>query len=282
MTDTDVALATLDKKADRLISELGLDPDGPPDQFTYEAGFQLGHRFAGLLPTKQQTFDAVAFEVLDLLSSIFPKNVDPETEEFQAYFVAPYVSKMLLGRGLTAPQIASIASVSPEHFYRLQRNGLSIAYERQSTRPRPGVNRRYSGLDGRQVHLMVDHRGVVSRPWPGPAAAIQPFVVGLMAGLQSWLDDPKIRAQIEPRVKLALAAVFRDPALGDLFDGFVGALERIAMRLRDSVPMTDKEREEVASFVVAASDLKKHKPEFLAAFADAARRIRGGSARGGS
>lgn len=272
MTDAEIALAALDKKADRIIEELGLDPEGPPEQFTYETGFQLGQRFASLLPVKQEVFDAVAFEILDSFLSMFPMNTDPETEEFQAYFWAPFISKLLTGRGLTVPQLATIARVTPEHVYRLQRNGLSILYKQEEPTPRIGVNRRYIGLDGRQVHLTVDHRGIVTRPWPGPAAAFQPFVTGLLSGLTACLDTPQIRAQIEPRVQLALSKVLCDPAMGDLFDGVTDAVQRVATSIRDSVPMMISERDESTKFIVAVADLRTHKHEFLAELSEAAKR----------
>ena len=274
MTDTELELAALDKKADLIIEELGLDPEGPPEQLTYELGYELGQRFASLLPVKQEVFDAIAFEILDSFVSMFPKNPDPETEEFQAYFLSTFLSKQLTGRGLTTPQLAAVAGVTPEHVYRLQRNGLSILFNRDEPNPRVGVNRRFSGLDGRQNHLMIDPQGVVSRPWPGPASTFQPFVTGLLSGLKVQLDTPQVRAQLEPRVRIALTKVLCDPAMGDLFDGVTEAAMRVGTAIRDSVLVMMSEKEKVTDFVAAIADLKTHRQEFLDAIAEAARQVK--------
>ena len=274
MTDTDAALAALDKKTNRLLEEVGITPDGPPDQLTYETGLELGKRFASLLPVEQSVFDAVAFEILDSFADLFPEDPDPETLEFQAYFLGPFLSKLISGRGLTIPQLAIVAGVSAEHVYRLHRNGLTILYKHENAVAVTGVNRRYSGLDGRESHLVIDHEGFVTKPWPEPAGVFQPFIVGLITGVRSWLDDPHLRGQLEAGIRGAITKVMVDPVIGDLFDGVTEAGERVATALRDSVLVMKSEKGRATDFVAALAGLRTHRHQFLDAMAEATRQIR--------
>ena len=78
MTD-EAVLAKLEEKADRIFEDLGLDPTGPPEQFTFEAGQELGRRFAELWPAEQAVRDyllkKVMREALTEFAAIFPRSV---------------------------------------------------------------------------------------------------------------------------------------------------------------------------------------------------------------
>ena len=143
MTDEDL-LEELAERAERIFEEMGFDPDGPLDQFNYESGREFGQRLVGLWPAdprlRDRTLRQVGREVLNELQSTFPSAFNPEIVELQAYFLGPLISKFLSGHGLTVPQLARLAGVTPEHVYRLKRAGLSILFEEEEPTIRSGVN----------------------------------------------------------------------------------------------------------------------------------------------
>ncbi len=281
MTEEGPSSTALDEKADRIFEEIGLDPDGPPEHLTYEAGRKFGERFGEFLPLDQDIIDEILREALEEFAGIFPKDPDPETIEFRAYLLGPLVALFLTGRGLTTPEMAKLAGVTRQHAYRLNRKGLSIIYEERSPPVKVGVNRRFSGRDERETHHVLNLKGVTKKPWPAPADAVQPFLLGMMDGLQVCLERPEIRAELEPRFKRAFSNLLQDPSLGELMDGVVLALDRIAQGLRDTIPgqpgpilRMKSEREKVLAFQAMLAELSRQRPAVLAELAKAGRALR--------
>ena len=128
MTDSEKTLARLEERADQIAEELGLDPDGPPEQLTYDVGFQFGSRFKELLPVEQTVVDELVREILAEMGALLPLEPNAEIIEFQTYFLAPLISVFLTGRGLTLAEMATLASVPSQHTYRLNREGMSIIF----------------------------------------------------------------------------------------------------------------------------------------------------------
>ncbi len=108
MTEEGPSTTALDEKADRIFEEIGLDPDGPPEQLTYEAGRKFGERFGEFLPLDQDIINEILLDALEEFAAIFPRDPDPETIEFQAYLLGPLVTLFLAGRGLTIPEMATL------------------------------------------------------------------------------------------------------------------------------------------------------------------------------
>jgi hypothetical protein len=270
----------IDEKADQILIEIGLDPEGPPEQFTFEAGRQFGERFGELLPLDQEVFDQVFRELVEGFASFFPRDADSETIEFQAYFLGPLLSKFLTGRGLTVPEMATLAGVTQQRAYRLHRKGLSILYDQSEPLARAGVNRRFSGRDDRKTHHVVDINGVARRPWPAPADLVQPFLLGAMEGVKVTLERDDVRAQLEPCFRRAFANQLSDPALAEVIDGLILALNRIAQGLRDTPPGQDgpilrmkAERGKAIEFQEMLAELSRQKPAILAMLEEAGRAL---------
>jgi len=266
MTEEGQSNTALDEKADRVLEELGLDLNGPPTQLTYDAGRKFGERFGEFLPLDQEIIDEVLREILGQFVSMFPKDPDPETVEFQAYFLGPLVNLFLSGRGLTIPEMAVLARVTREHAYRLNRKGLSIMFGEQVPQKRVGVNRRFDGRDDREHRLVLDTRGFTKKPWPAPAEVARPFMLGMMEGLAACLERPEVRGVIEPAFMRGFAALLADPKLGDLMDGVVLSLDRIAQGLRDTAPgqtgpilRMKAEREKAFQFQAMLSEIRAHR-----------------------
>jgi len=280
MTEEGQTTTALDTKADRILEDMGLDPDGPPSQLTYAAGQEFGRRFAELLPLDQSVVDELLGELLTEFSVIFPLDPDAETVEFQAYMLGPMVSSFIAGRGLTIPELATLAKVSRQRAYRLNRKALTLIYAEREPPARTGVNRRFSGRDERETHHVVDPEGFAKKPWPSPIDAAQPFILGMMAGLQQCLQRPEVRAALEPQFKQALSNLMQDPSLGELMAGVVLALDRIAQGLRDTVPgqpgpilRMKAEREKAVEFQAMLAELSRHRPMLLAELAKAGRKL---------
>ncbi len=268
------------------MEEIGLDPDGPPEQLTYEAGRGFGERFGELLRLDQEIIDEIVREAVEEYASIFPKDPDQGAIEFQAYLLGPLVALFLTGRGLTTPQMAMLARVTRQHAYRLNRKGLSIIYEERAPPVRVGVNRRFSGRDDRETHHILDLHGPMKKPWPAPADAVQPFILGLMDGLQVSLGRPEVRAVLEPRIKRVLSELLRDPSLGDLMDGLILGLDRVAQGLRDTAPgqpgpilKIRVEREKALAFQQMLAEVSRQRPAVLAELAKAGRALKTTSPR---
>lgn len=263
MWDETASTSAIDERVDHILSGLGLKPDGPAEQFTYFAGRAFGERFGELLPIDQALLDSMVREALEEFESIFPTNPDAETLEFQAYLLGPLVSLFLAGRGLTIPEIAILAGVTRAHAYRLNRVGLSIIYAEKESTPHVGVNRRYSGRDDRESHRVIDLDRLGLKPWPEPIEPIRPFLLGMMDGLKAALARPEVRDQIEPKMLAAFGNLLSDSAVGDVIDGMILALDRIAQGLRDTAPgqsgpilRMQSDREKAVAFQGMLAELK--------------------------
>lgn len=281
MTEEGPSTTALDEKADRIFEEIGLDPDGPPEQLTYEAGRKFGERFGEFLPLDQDIINEILLDALEEFAAIFPRDPDPETIEFQAYLLGPLVTLFLAGRGLTIPEMATLAGVTRQHAYRLNRKGLSIIYEQRAPPVKVGVNRRFSGRDDRETHHVLNPQGLTKKPWPAPADAVQPFLLGMMDGLRACLERPEIRAELEPRFKSAMSDLLQDPSLGELVDGLVLALDRISQGLRDTAPgqagpilSMKSEREKALAFQRTLAEMSRQRPAILAELAKAGRALK--------
>jgi hypothetical protein len=248
MAEQDGDETEFDKLADQILSEMGLGPDCPRTSLTYEAGAELGSRLLTAVLSAPSLATAFARDILQIYREMFPPAPDVDSVEAQAYFWGPLVAKWLTGRGLTVPQIARLAGVSSDHVYRLMRGGLRILFIEAEPPARTGVNRRYSGIDGRETYLLPDPTGLTEREWPGEGEEIRPFIQGLMTGLQAWLGDPDNKARLEPVFTAALASALTDPSLGSIFDGAIVAFQRVSLDLRDRVFTMQAERERATNF----------------------------------
>jgi hypothetical protein len=273
MTEPNASLAKLEEKADQIAEELGLDPDGSPEQLTYAVGFQLGSRLKELLPVDQAVIDEIVREVLSEVAAMFPLEPDGEIIEFQTYFLAPLVSGFLVGRGLTLAQMATLAAVPIQHTYRLNRKGLSIIFAPKQPTFGAGINRRFSGRDDRKTYLTLDYQGFATKPWPEPISEVQPFLQGFLAGMKSWLDEPAVREMLEPSLKLAMSKLLSDPELGNIFDGLLLALQRIAQGLRDRVLTMKAEKQRVLQFESMLVELAAQRARFLSELANVGKRL---------
>jgi hypothetical protein len=256
MTEMGQATTTLDEKADRILEDLGLDPEGGPEQFTFEVGHEFGFRFAEALTVEAELFEEFLREMLLEFASLFPRDPDSDVIELQAYLLGPLVSLFLTGRGLTIPEMATLAGVNRQHAYRVNRMGLSMIYAEQAPPVKSGVNRRFSGRDDRETHHIVDVRGFVKKPWPEPLDSIQPFLLGTIAGMKVFLERPVVKAQLEPALMRAFANLLADPGLGDLMDGVVSGLDRVAQGLRDQVFVMKAEKEKAIEFQTMLAEIR--------------------------
>jgi hypothetical protein len=276
MTEAGPLSTALDEKADRILEEIGLDPDGPPEQLTYEAGRRFGERFGEFLPLDQDIIDEILRDAVEEFAAIFPKDPDTETIEFQAYLLGPLAALFLTGRGLTTPEMATLAGVSRQHAYRLNRNGLSIIYEERAPPVEVGVNRRFSGRDDRGTQYVLNLRGFTKKPWPAPADAVRPFLLGMMDGLQARLERAEVRAQLEPAFRRALADLLTDPSLGDLMDGLILGLDRVAQGLRDQVFLMKLEKKRATDFQQMLMELASQRGLVLDTLAKAGKELQTG------
>ena len=116
----------------------GSTPTDRVEQFNYQSGREFGKRLVELWPDSPSLRDRilrhVAREAFAEFQSTFPRSPNPGVAEFQTYFLGPLISKAVVGRGLTVPQLAALAEVTPEHVYRLKRAGLSIIFEEEVIR----------------------------------------------------------------------------------------------------------------------------------------------------
>jgi len=274
MTDPEEALAKLEEKADQIAEELGLDPDGSPEQLTYDVGFRFGSRFKELLPVEQAVIDDLVREILAEMGALLPLEPNAEIIEFQTYILGPLVSGFLTGRGLTLTEMATLAAVPSRHIYRLNRKGLSILFAPKQPTFGTGVNRRFSGRDDRKTYLTLDYQGFATKPWPEPLSEVKPFLQGLLAGLRSWLGDPAVREMLEPSLKIALSRLLRDPELGNIFDGLLLALQRVAQGLREEIVTMVAEKEKIFRFETVLVQLAGQRELFLSTLAEAGGRLR--------
>jgi hypothetical protein len=275
MNDHQLDTTEFDRQADRIMGELGLGPDAPSTDLTHPVGFEFGTRLLSVVGFDPSLVKSFSRDVLQMYRDMFPPDPDPGTIEFQTYTWAPWVSKWLTGRGLTVPQLAKLADRHPEHVYRLMRNGLRISFAEVEPPAKRGVNRRYSGVDGRETYLLPDPKGLTERSWPSPAEEYRPFISGLMQALQSRLDDPNLKAKLEPFVMEALRSILTGPVLRDVFDGAVGAIQRIATDLRDKVLTMKTEKERATVLAHAMGELATQKELFFQTLAEAADKLPG-------
>jgi hypothetical protein len=277
MTEAGQATTALDEKADRILENLGLDPEGGPEQFTFEVGHEFGYRLAEALTVEAEAFEEFLREMLSEFASLFPLAPDSEVIEFQAYLLGPLVSLFLAGRGLTIPEMATLAGVNRQHAYRVNRKGLALIYAEQAPRVKAGVNRRFSGRDDRETHHIVDFNGFAKKPWPEPLDSVQPFLLGTIAGLKECLERPDVRAQLEPAMIRAFANLLADPGLGDLMDGLILGLDRVARGLRDQVFVMKAEKEKAIAFQEMLVELARQRNTVLSTLAEAGRKLRSGN-----
>ena len=131
------------------------------------------------------------------------------------------------------------------------------------------MNRRLSGLDGRQTHLALDLNGVQSKQWPEPVAFVQPFLLGILDGLRTWLESPEYRIPIEEGIERALPEMLSDPVLGELFDGLLTGVQRVAQGLRDQVLVMKAEKDKTQRLLDTLVELASRRSEVLATLAQA-------------
>ena len=74
---------------------------------------------------------------------------------------------------------------------------------------------------------------------------------------------------LEPSLKLALSKLLSDPELGDIFDGLVLALQRIAQGLREEVVTMVAEKEKIFQFETMLVKLAGQRELFLSTLAEA-------------
>jgi hypothetical protein len=268
--EREVGDSGFDESADRILEEMGICEETPPSDLTYDVGSNFSARLLSSIESDPSLVYDFADAVLEIFVEMFPRDPDTETVEVQTYFWAPWVSKLLTGRGLTIPQIATVAGVSTGHVYRLMGRGLRIMYVEVNPPARRGVNRRFTGVDGRQTHLLPDPTGLTERPWPTGAEEYRPFIRGLMAGLEARLGDADLKAKLEPFVMTALSAILTDPKLGDVFDGAVQAIQRIAQTLRERVLKSLAEKDRATQLACAMCELSSQKELVFDALAEAA------------
>lgn len=274
MTDQDWFDEWIDEKLGRIAAEIGLSEDTPPEELTRELGFQLGAKLKELLPVEQEVYDYLAISALENFAEIFPREPDDDTRAFQAILFAPLIAVGLTGRGLSVPELALIAGLNPSQLYRVMRKGLSLFYKPADPNPRTGIHRDRSGVDHRKARLTVDYDNMLTKEWPDPLSDFQPFLLGLIEGAKSCLEDPWARAQVEAGFKAAVAKALRDPILGDIFDGSVQAAQRAIQGMSDKglfLSRAERDRAHAAGLMLV--ELSGHKGELLEALKGAASRI---------
>lgn len=264
MTDRAWVEDWIDGELDRIAAKLGLSEDTPPEELTRELGFRLGSSLRDLLPVRQEVYDYLAESALENFAEIFPLEPDEDTRAFQAILVAPMVSVALTGRGLSVPELAAVAGLNPPQLYRVMRKGLSLLYKPADPKPRTGIHRDLSGVDYRKARLTVDYDNLLTKEWPDPVGDVQPFLIGILDGAKSCLEDPWARAQVEAGFKAAIAKALRDSILGDIFDGSVQAAQRVIQGLSDNgLLLTQAERNRAHAAGLVLVELSAHKGELL-------------------
>ncbi len=165
--------------------------------------------------------------------------------------------------------------MKPAQLYRIQRKGLSLIYKPADPKVRTGVHREYSGVDHRKSRLTVDYDGILTKPWPEPLAPVQPFLLGVIDGGKSCLNDPWVRGQVESGFRVAVAKALADPILGDIFEGCLRATHRIVQGLRNNrLLLTGAEWDRANAFESVLVELAGHKGEFLSTLKGASEQIR--------
>lgn len=264
MTDRAWIEEWIDEQLDRIAAESGLAENTPPEQLTRDLGFRFGARLREVLPVTQEVYDYLAESALESFAEIFPIDPDEETRAFHAILFAPMVSVALTGRGLSVPELAAVAGLNAPQLYRVMRKGLSLLYKPADPKPRTGIHRELSGVDYRKARLTVDFDSLLTKEWSEPIGELQPFLLGILDGARSCLEDSWVRAQVETGLKGAVAKTLRDPALGDVFDGSVQAAQRVIQGLADEgLLLTQAERDRARAAGLALAELSAHKGDLL-------------------
>jgi len=234
---------------------------------------------------RQEVYDYLAESALANFAEIFPLDPDEDTHAFQAILFAPMVSVGLTGRGLSVPELAAVAGLNPPQLYRVMRKGLRLIYKPADPKPQTGIHRDLSGVDNRKARLTVDYDNLLTKEWPDPIGDLQPFLLGILDGARSCLQDPWVRAQVETGFKTAVAKILRNPTLGDILDGSVQAAQRVIQGLSDNgLLLTRAERDRAHAAGLMLADLSAHKGELLDTLKAAAAEIEaspGGASRPG-
>jgi hypothetical protein len=277
MTDRAWVEAWIDQRLDRIATDLGLSKSTPPEDLARDLGFRFGVKLREVLPASQDVYDYLAESAIENFADIFPLDPDEDTRAFQAILFAPMVSVALTGRGLSVPELAAVAGLNPPQLYRVMRKGLTLLYKPADPKARTGIHREQSGVDYRKARLTVDHDNLLTKEWPEPIADIQPFLLGLIEGGRSCLEDPWVRAQVEAGFKAAIAKTLRDPILGDIFDGSILAGQRVIQALSDNgLLLTQSERNRAHGAGLVLVELAAHKGELLDTLKTAATEIEAG------
>jgi hypothetical protein len=264
MTDRAWVEAWIDEQLDRIAADLGLSENTPPENLTRDLGFRFGAKLREVLPANQEVYDYLAESAIENFANVFPLDPDEDTRAFQAILFAPMVSVALTGRGLSVPELAAAAGLNPPQLYRVMRKGLNLLYKPADPKARTGIHREQSGVDYRKARLTVDYDNLLTKEWPEPIGDIQPFLLGLIEGGRSCLEDPWVRAQVEAGFKVAVAKTLRDPILGDIFDGSILAGQRVIQALSDNgLLLTHAERDRAYRAGLVLAELANHKGELL-------------------
>jgi hypothetical protein len=283
MTDRAWVEAWIDGQLDRIATNVGLSEDTPAGELTREEGFRFGSGLMDLLPLRQDVYDYLVESALENFADVFPLDPDEHARAFQAILFAPMVSVALTGRGLSVPELAAVAGLSPPRLYRVMRKGLNLLYKPADPKTRTGIHRKQSGVDYRKARLTVDYDSLLTKEWPDLVGDIQPFVLGILDGARSCLEDPWVRAQVEAGFKAAVAKALRDPILGEIFEGSVQAGQRLIQALSDNdllLSRAERDRANAAGLVLA--ELSARKGELLDALKTAAEEIEASPSEGAS
>ena len=215
-----------------------------PEQLTRDLGFRFGAKLREVLPVSRELYDYLAESALENFAEVFPLDPDEDTRAFQAILLAPMVSVALTGRGLWSRSWLRWPDSTHPGLYRVMRKGLSLLFKPADPKPRTGVHREQSGVDHRKARLTVDYDNLLTREWPDPIGDFQPFLLGIIDGARSCLEDPWVRAQVEAGFKSAVARTLRHPTLGDVLDGSVQGAQRVIQGLSDNgLLLTQAERD---------------------------------------
>jgi hypothetical protein len=274
MTDRARIEEQIDERLDRIAAELGVSENTPPEQLTRDLGFRFGAKLREVLPVSQELYDYLAESALENFAEVFPLDPDEDTRAFQAILLAPMVSVALTGRGLSVPELAALAGLNAPQLYRVMRKGLSLLFKPADPKPRTGVHREQSGVDHRKARLTVDYDNLLTREWPDPIGDFQPFLLGIIDGARSCLEDPWVRAQVEAGFKSAVARTLRHPTLGDVLDGSVQGAQRVIQGLSDNgLLLTQAEGDRALAAGLVLAELRGHKGELLDTLKAAAAKI---------
>lgn len=274
MTDEGWFDEWIDERLGRIASAIGLSEDTPPQDLTRELGYRFGAKLRELLPLDQEVYDYLALSALQNLAEVFPPDPDEDIQTFQAILFGPMVSVALTGRGLSVPELASMAGLNPAQLYRVLRKGMNLFYKPADPKPRTGIHRDQSGIDHRKARMTVDYDNMLTKEWPAPLGDIQPFLLGIVEGAKSCLEDTWVRIQVECGFKAAMAKALRDPILGDIFDGGVQAAQRVIQSMADNgLLLSQVERGRAHAAGLLLVELSGHKGELLDALSSAATEI---------